>query len=198
MYWILLPCHPPYWVRIFFFHLIFVKAKSGLMDEYEVSKETVGSCGYSKREWCDKRYRGMKYYGVFEGIRIRFVLGKHKGQCRNREIVVVGEWKMVVTGDGVVRTELQWHSGGPRTKDMELFLKASAMWQSEEEISPGWNSIFQKILKSRAIILFLLSQKQVQIERWRTLAKIIQFVNGRAGLWTHIFVAQKSTFIYNP
>ena len=144
-----------------------------MVDEYEVSKETVGSCGYSKREWCDKRYRGMKYYGVFEGIRIRFVLGKHKGQCRNREIVVVGEWKMVVTGDGVVRTELQWHSGGPRTKDMELFLKASAMWQSEEEISPGWNSIFQKILKSRAIILFLLSQKQVQIERWRTLAKII-------------------------
>ena len=149
----------------------------------------MGSCGYSKREWYDKRYRGMKYYGVFEGIRIRFVLWKHKGQCRNREIVVVGEWKMVVTGDGVVRIKLQWHSGGPRTKEHGTFLKSSVMRQREGEISPGWNSIFQKILKSRAIILFLLNQKQVQIERWRTLAKIMQFVNGRAELWTHIFVA---------
>ena len=49
----------------------------------------------------------MKYYGVFGGIRIILVLWKHKEQCRNREFVVVKEWKMAVTGDGVVKIEPQ-------------------------------------------------------------------------------------------
>lgn len=41
----------------------------------------LGSCGYSKREWCDKRYRDIKYYGVFEGIRSGLYYESIKGSA---------------------------------------------------------------------------------------------------------------------
>ena len=89
-------------------YLIFVKIKSRLMNEQEFSKETMGRCGYSKqRGWCDRRCRGMKYCSVLGEFKIILVLQMHKGQCRNRGRMLVGKWRMVVTGHRVVKIELQ-------------------------------------------------------------------------------------------